>query len=61
MTGLQAIGHHENDVKMPWYWIGTKKCLNDMEWLKQPEYTIQLCIEKSIRYTTKYKELCEFE
>ena len=34
MTGLQAIGYHKNDVKMPWYWIGTKKCLNDMERLK---------------------------
>ena len=33
-TGLQAIGYHENDAKIPWYWIGTKKGLNDMEWLK---------------------------
>ena len=23
MTGLQAIGYHKNEVKMPWYWIGT--------------------------------------
>ena len=44
-TGLQAIGYHENDVKMPWYWIGTKKRLNDMEWLRKSEYTIQICIE----------------
>jgi len=34
ITGLQAIGYHENDAKMPIYWIGTKKGLNDMEWLK---------------------------
>ena len=33
-NGLQAIGYHKNDAKMPWYWIGTKKGLNDMEWLK---------------------------
>lgn len=45
MTGLQAIGYHKNDVKMPWYWIGTKKRLNDMEWLRKSEYTIQICIE----------------
>ena len=32
-TGLQAIGYHENDAKMLWHWIGTKKSLNDMEWL----------------------------
>ena len=29
---------------MPWYWIGTKKCLNDMEWLRKLKYTIQICI-----------------
>ena len=34
ITGLQAIGYHGNNAKMPWYWIGTKKRLNDMEWLK---------------------------
>ena len=45
-TRLQAIGYHENDAKMPWYWIGTKKCLNAMEWLKYLKYTIQIRIEK---------------
>ena len=40
---------------MPWYWIGTKKCLNDMEWLQQVEYTIHICIEieLDIRKSTK--------
>lgn len=46
MIGLQAIGYYENDAKMQWYWIGTKKGLNEMEWLKYLECTIQKCIEK---------------
>ena len=45
-TGLQAIGYHENEAKMPWYWIGTKKRLNDMEWVRKLKLTIQICIEK---------------
>jgi hypothetical protein len=23
---------------MPWYWLGTKKGLNDMEWLKSKNF-----------------------
>lgn len=55
ITGLQAIEYHENDAKIPWYWIGTKKSLNDMEWLRKTKLSIQICIDKEwdIRKSTK--------
>lgn len=43
---IVSFRYHDNNEKILWYWIGTKKSLNDMELIKELEYTIQICIEK---------------